>query len=287
MILRIGVTCLLCVAIQATAQAQTVRFTTNVGSYDMVLNPGNDPNLQPLVDNLLSYVGLGSYHMSAINRAADGDPANPNDDFVMQMGGFLAFPPIPNQFANYLTPVNQLSPVVTDGNNDGLVDFNTISNTRGTVSLALSTGNLNSGGSSFFVNLKDNSFLDSQGFVPFAFVEDMTTIDLILGLDQVDISTAVGSPGNLAFIDVPVTTDGRMVYVQGVSIVESADDFSFIGPISGALDLPYESSAGPAAPANFSASLELATVPEPSSLLLALLAGLAVCGVGVRRRLAS
>jgi hypothetical protein len=54
----------------APASAQTLRFDTSVGSFDMELNPTNDSNLQPLVDNIVAYVGLGRYHYTAINRAA-------------------------------------------------------------------------------------------------------------------------------------------------------------------------------------------------------------------------
>src|SRR5918995_108191 len=74
--------------------AQTVRFMTNVGSFDMVLNPNNDPNLQRLVGNLVAYVGRGRYHFTAVNRAVEGN-AGTADDFVLQMGGFNAFPTTP------------------------------------------------------------------------------------------------------------------------------------------------------------------------------------------------
>ncbi len=77
--------------LHGAAAAQTMRFETSVGSFDMVLNPTNDPNLQPLVDNLVAYIGLGRYDHTAINRADEGG-AGTADDLVLQMGGFLAFP---------------------------------------------------------------------------------------------------------------------------------------------------------------------------------------------------
>src|SRR5690606_35600878 len=134
------------------------RFNTNVGSFDMILNPNNDPNLQPLVDNIVAYIGLGRYHFTAINRAVEGQ-AGAADDFVLQMGGFQAFPPVPDLWATMVRSVDALDPVVVDANDDGQVDFNFSPNTRGTVSLALQAGQPNSGTSSFFINLKDNSEL--------------------------------------------------------------------------------------------------------------------------------
>src|SRR5215213_3042096 len=168
MLKRIGAAAALLLVIQSGAVAQTMRFTTNVGSFDMVLNPTNDPNLQPLVDNIVAYIGLGRYHFSAVNRAADGN-AGTADDFVLQMGGFMGFPPLPELWPSLNTPIDKLNDgVVVDADGDGQVDFTALSNTRGTVSLALSAGNPNSGTSSFFVNLGSNTFLDDQGFVPFA-----------------------------------------------------------------------------------------------------------------------
>lgn len=271
------------------ANAQTVRFTTNVGSFDMVLNPDQDANLQPLVDNLIAYVGLGRYHFSAINRASDGSSDAASDDFVLQMGSFLGFPPTPELWPDYLTSIEAFSPIVVDSDGDGEVDFTTRSNERGTVSLALSAGNPNSGTSSFFINLGDNEFLDAQGFVPFARIEDMETIDRIMALSQIDLSSALGQSGNLAFADVPLTEDGRMVVVTDVEVVEADEDFSFVGPIATALEIAQRGSSSFTAPSASSLippvqSQISAEVPEPGSLAAALAATLiALHGRGARR----
>ncbi|HEX6964051.1 MAG TPA: peptidylprolyl isomerase, partial [Lacipirellula sp.] len=226
----------------AVAQT-TMRFETNVGSFDMVLNPNNDPALQPIVDNIVAYIGLGRYHFSAVNRAADGSTPSADDDFVLQMGGFMGFPPVPDLWASLHKPIEKLSDgVVVDSDGDGQVDFNAISNTRGTVSMALQAGNPNSGTSSFFINLGDNNFLDDQGFVPFARIEDMATVDRIMRLTQTDLSQEVGQSGSLAYIDVPVTDDGLMVVVNDVDVVSAAPDFSFVGPIASALQLAQRNS---------------------------------------------
>ncbi len=234
-------------ALSGMATAQTVRFETSVGDFDIILNPTNDPNLQPVVDNFVAYVGLGRYSYTAINRAPQ--------DFVLQMGSFLGFPPTTDLWPSFLTRIEQFNPVVVDADGDGQVDFETQSNTIGTISLALSTGP-NTGSSSFFVNLGDNSFLDSQGFVPFAQIADMTTINTIMGLNQIDLSTSLGfEPGDDTFGDIPLTDDGRLVVIERVQVIEAPEDFSFVGPIATALQLASRSELAAAAAEQSAAAL--------------------------------
>ena len=276
MLTRIGLATVLALLTTSGAFAQTMRFTTNVGSFDMELNPNNDANLQPLVDNIVAYIGLGKYHFSSVNRAADGE-AGTSDDFVLQMGGFMGFPATPDLWASLHKPIEKLNDgVVVDGNGDGQVDFGAISNTRGTVSLALQSGQPNSGTSSFFVNLGDNAFLDSQGFVPFARISNMTTIDKIMQLTQRDLSGQIGQDGNLTYTDVPLTEDGRIVVVKSVKVIDAAPNFSFVGPIADALALAARNEAAAATAAQAAlladpvaveaATPAVAAVPEPSTI---------------------
>jgi cyclophilin family peptidyl-prolyl cis-trans isomerase len=298
------------------AAAQTLRFQTNVGSFDMRLNPTNDANLQPLVDNLVAYVGLGRYSHTAINRAVEGG-AGTADDFVLQMGSLLAFPTDPDLWAPLHTGIQPLTPVTVDANGDGQVDFTARSNTRGTVSLALQQGNPNSGTSSFFINLGDNSsILDSQGFVPFASIPNMQPINQIMRLMQRDLSDEVGQSGSLTYTDVPLTDDGFIVVLEKVTVVTAPADFSFVGPIASALQLQQRNASPSASLSSSSANLEAidpiadalaetldkpsetampsqvalqpaaasssaGAVPEPASLGLA---GLALAALAARRR---
>lgn len=216
---------LLAAILAGGAHAQTMRFETSVGSFDMVLNPTGDANLQPIVDNIVAYIGLGRYHHTVINRADEG--------FVLQMGSFLGFPSTPNDFLGLLQEIRRLDPVVVDANGDGQVDFSALSNTRGTVSLALSSGGPNTGTSSFFVNLGDNSSLNSQGFVPFARINDMTTVDRIMDLERTNLT---GNPSDLTFGDVPLTEQDRLVILKSVRVLQAAPEFSFTGPIAAALE---------------------------------------------------
>jgi peptidyl-prolyl cis-trans isomerase A (cyclophilin A) len=305
MLKRLAAAAAVLLVIHTGAVAQTMRFTTNVGSFDMVLNPTDDPNLQPIVDNIVAYIGLGRYHFSALNRAADGN-AGTADDFVLQMGGFMGFPNVPDLWARLHTPIEKLNDgVVVDADGDGQVDFNALSNTRGTVSLALAAGNPNSGTSSFFINLGSNTFLDDQGFVPFARIENMITIDKIMQLMQTDLSDEVGQPGNLAYSDVPLTEAGKLVVVKDVEVVEADPGFSFVGPIASALQLINRNSTSASALtagleeeslANLlsddslllndpptQADIAAAAVPEPSTVALGLL-GIFASFMASRRR---
>ena len=227
--------------------AQTVRFNTNVGNFDMELNPDSDDNLQVLVDNLLAYVEAGRYNNTVINRAADNDDTNPDNDFVLQMGSFVIdsiFPPATSADLS-ANPIETFDPVTVDRDDDRVVDFPTESNTRGTVSLALSNGP-NTGTSSFFVNLGDNSQLDSQGFVPFATIPDMSTIDLIMQLSNVDFYNT----SSLTFHDIPMIDNGTFVYIEEAFV---------LGAVVAA-------SAGEG---SGSGALNAIAVPEPPALVLA------------------
>jgi cyclophilin family peptidyl-prolyl cis-trans isomerase len=296
MLTRIGLATVLALLTTTGAFAQTMRFNTSVGSFDMELNPNNDANLQPLVDNIVAYIGLGKYHFSAVNRAADAQPGTA-DDFVLQMGGFMGFPTNPDFWASMHTPIEKLNDgVVVDANGDGTVDFSAISNTRGTVSLALQSGQPNSGTSSFFINLGDNNFLDSQGFVPFARISNMATIDKIMQLTQRDLSGQIGQSGNLAYTDVPLTDDGKIVVVKSVQVIDAAEDFSFVGPIMNHLKLVADNEAAAAAAALAAqtapisdpiaaeaAAPAVSAVPEPSTVALGAL-GLLGAFLAARRK---
>lgn len=297
---------LLAAALAAPAAAQTVRFETSVGSFDMLLNPTNNANLQPHVDNLLANVAAGVYQRSVVNRAVT--------DFVLQIGSFQTesekVAEIPELgFAS----TNAFDSVVVDEDNDGSVDFSTagLTNSRGTVSLALSAGNANSGSASFFVNLVDNSFLDSQDFIPFAEIADMATIDRIMNQQIVDFSSAVGQNGSLAYTDVPLAGDGDLIVIESAAVISEGNQF-FVGPLRNAFgfdDVPEvevaasedpaadmalsdlltdeeladfiaENGAPPESLANISSAIETIStstaIPEPTSLLLASLGLLAL-----------
>lgn len=239
----------------ASLPAQTIRFDTNVGTFDMKLNPTGNPFLQGHVDNMLAYVESGRYDATVINRAAT--------NFVLQMGGFQApFLTLPSSF-NAFPSVPADPPVIVDQNGDRQVDFDLggLSNTRGTVSLALSN-NPNTGTSSFFVNLNDtNNFLDNSGFVPFAVIENMETVNLIMALEQANLDP---SGGNLAAINIPILENNKLVVVERAFIVNTPQaiiDAAMANNTLGSTTTPPSSLAD--------GDQALATVPEPSTVILA------------------
>ena len=262
--------CLLVVPVTA----QTVRFDTNVGHFDLVLNPTNNPNLQGHVDNILTYVEDGAYDLTVINRADEG--------FVLQLGGFdlaggLSLPTTFSAFPG-VTPND---PVIVDADNDGAVDFDVsdLLNTRGTVSLALSTS-ANTGTSSFFINLIDNPGLDAAAlrFVPFATVVDFSTIDLIFSLNQTDFAD-----GTLAGDDVPMLPDNTAVFLERVFVLdeEIAAASALALPFTDSVDIEDElaSTIGSDALALSASSTPAVTaiaVPEPPALVLAIGAIMAI-----------
>ena len=197
----------LCITQQAIAQL--VLFETNFVDFQVELNPTNNPDLQPLVDNFLNYVESDRYDNVIINRAVDG--------FVLQMASFEAVNSLVSETnVSDFVPITKFDPVVTDADNNGTADFDTtgLSNTFGEIALALSAGNLNSGTSSFYINLDDNAFLDSQGFIPFARIVDMDPINQIMSLDTFALDS------NLTFNNVPVVPTDSFLVITRASVPE-------------------------------------------------------------------
>lgn len=215
MAIRVAATFALCLVLLPSSWAQTVRFDTNVGNIDMILNPTGNVNLKGHVDNILNYVESGRYDFSVLNRAPDG--------FVLQMGGFvtpsITVPTVREDFVG----IESFGNVTVDFDNDGAVDFNTeeLLNDRSTVTLALS-GPPNTGGSSFFINVADNNFLDPQGFVPFARIVDMSTVDFVMNLDDRNLfgDPTTGPFANPTFTDVPLLENDIQVYVQRAFVLD-------------------------------------------------------------------
>jgi cyclophilin family peptidyl-prolyl cis-trans isomerase len=205
--------------------AQTVRFKTTAGDFDVVLNPTNKPSLQGHVDNFLNYVMTGRYDNTVINRA--------DENFVLQMGGFKTSSPQVPTTVDGFTPIATFAPITgVPAASVGL------SNVPGTVSLALSGGpggtNRNSGTSSFFINLNNNTSLDND-FTVFASVPNMTTVNTIMGLSQVDLTADPNfgvSPGNLAFSDVPLLANGNLVQItRAILIPKVVGDYNLFNNV--------------------------------------------------------
>ena len=151
----------LCAAlIGAPALAQKVRLTTSLGDIVVELDKEKAPKS---VDNFLQYVKAGHYDGTIFHRVID--------NFMIQGGG--------------------MKPDMSEKPTRGPIPLesrNGLSNERGTLAMAR-TGDPNSATAQFFINLKDNAFLDQansrdgNGYAVFGKV--------VAGMDVVDKIKAV------------------------------------------------------------------------------------------------
>lgn len=181
------------VIVAVTAKSGTttdtrVRFHTSMGDFVMEMESQKSPNT---VANFLQYVDDGFYNNTIIHRVVPG--------FVIQGGGF----------ETGMVQKTPRDPV------DGEAP-NGLSNVRGTVAMALTAGNPDSGTSQWFVNLVDNTFLDNQNFTVFARVVE--------GMSIVDQITTVQTTSRNGFDDVPVTD------VTVITVERLADEDGLISP---------------------------------------------------------
>jgi peptidyl-prolyl cis-trans isomerase A (cyclophilin A) len=141
----------------SAVQAQTVRLTTTQGDIVLQLDAAKAPKS---VENFLQYVKSGHYNGTIFHRVIDG--------FMIQGGG--------------MTPDMKEKPTRAP---IPLEAKNGLNNTRGTVAMAR-TMDPNSATAQFFVNVKDNGFLDAaqsqdgNGYAVFGkVVQGMDVVDKI------------------------------------------------------------------------------------------------------------
>ena len=148
-----------------------IRFETSLGDFTVELFEKDAPLS---VANFLSYIDAGFFDGTIFHRIVPG--------FVIQGGGFT----------EDMTQKKTQSPVKNEADNGR-------KNKRGTLSMAR-TSDINSATSQFFVNLKDNEFLDhSRGNFGYAVFAQVTE-----GMDVIDKIAAVETGRKRGFDDVPV-----------------------------------------------------------------------------------
>jgi len=135
-----------------------IRFQTTLGDFTIELYPKEAP---VTVENFMRYVREEFFDGLIFHRVIPG--------FVIQGGGLT---PDMSQKSNHPPIKNEAT--------------NGLKNERGSLSMAR-TNDINSATSQFFVNLKDNDFLDhkpgSYGYAVFAkVIEGMDVIDEIAGV---------------------------------------------------------------------------------------------------------
>ena len=183
-ILTIVLAAMLLLAVPAFA-VDVVVIETNYGDITVELNTGKAPQS---VANFLTYADTGHYINTIFHRVIK--------DFMIQGGNFTT----------EMVPKKNRAPIKNEATNG-------LRNLRGTIAMAR-TGVVDSATSQFFINLKDNGFLDHKntttrgyGYTVFGKV--------IKGMDVVDkIGTSPTHTFN-RFPDVPV----EPVIIQSVKRV--------------------------------------------------------------------
>jgi cyclophilin family peptidyl-prolyl cis-trans isomerase len=148
-----------------------IRFETNLGDFTIEFFEKEAPLS---VANFISYIDDEHFDGTIFHRVVPG--------FVIQGGGFT----------EDMTQKKTKTPVKNEADNG-------LKNSRGTLSMAR-TNDINSATSQFFVNLKDNDFLDhSRGNFGYAVFAKVTE-----GMDVIDKIAAVSTGRKKGFDDVPV-----------------------------------------------------------------------------------
>jgi peptidyl-prolyl cis-trans isomerase A (cyclophilin A) len=163
----------LALASAQAALAQNVKLATSMGDIVVQLDAAKAPKT---VDNFVQYVKSGHYNGTVFHRVIDG--------FMIQGGG--------------MTPDMREKPTRAP---IPLESRNGLSNQRGTLAMAR-TNDPNSATAQFFINVKDNAFLDAarspdgNGYAVFGKV--------VQGMDIVDKIRKVQTGQKGPYGDVPV-----------------------------------------------------------------------------------
>ena len=167
------------------ASSTQVKVETNMGSFVLELNDKAAPKT---VANFLTYVKSGFYKNTLFHRVI------PN--FMIQGGGFITD----------MEEKETRAPIPLESRNG-------LTNRRGTIAMAR-TNNPNSATSQFFINVRDNHFLDAtqsqdgNGYAVFGkVISGMETVDAIAGVK----THSVGY-----YDDVPI----RDVVIKNMSITK-------------------------------------------------------------------
>jgi cyclophilin family peptidyl-prolyl cis-trans isomerase len=148
-----------------------IRFETSLGDFTVELFEKEAPISAA---NFLAYIDEGFFDSTIFHRIVPG--------FVIQGGGFT----------EDMSQKRTKAPIKNEADNG-------LKNERGTLSMAR-TNDINSATSQFFVNLKDNEFLDhSRGNFGYAVFGKVTE-----GMDVIDKIAAVETGRKKGFDDVPV-----------------------------------------------------------------------------------
>ena len=168
-----------------TKETKLIKLSTNIGDITLELYADKAPET---VANFLKYTKEGKLNGTIFHRLI------PN--FMIQGGGHL---PDMSQIATF-------DPIINESSNN-------ISNKKGTIAMAI-TSSPNSATSQFFINLRDNEFLDKTnaadgyGYCVFGQVTE--------GIEIVEQIGGVATGNNAGHSDVPIEN----VVINSVEIIE-------------------------------------------------------------------
>ena len=166
-------------------ETKLIKLTTTKGNIVIKLFADKAPET---VKNFLNYTGNGNYNGTIFHRVIE--------NFMIQGGGLL---PDMSEFASN-------APVVNESNND-------LSNKKGTIAMAR-TSDPHSATSQFFINLKDNDFLDKKnapdgyGYCVFG--------EVVEGIEIVEEIGTVSTGNKNGHSDVPQDT----ITIETVEIIK-------------------------------------------------------------------
>ena len=160
-----------------------IEMQTTAGNIELELWPDIGPCT---VNNFLTYMNSGRYDGTFIHRTVDS--------FVVQGGGY-----------EYDSGTDTFSKIVRD---PAVVNEPGQSNLTGTIAMARIGGQVHSATSEFFINLADNTPLDTvdEGFTVFGEVvpEDMSVVDGIGTLPRLVGRWSLNTPLRESFGELPV-----------------------------------------------------------------------------------
>ena len=191
--LALGLICLLGLFVSAHSQTNPqVKFVTTAGEFVVELYPDKTPNT---VENFLSYVRDGHYNGTIFHRVIN--------NFMIQGGGY------DTKYEEKTTR----APIKHEGAEAAAKGG--LRNTTGTLAMAR-TNNPHSASAQFFINVKDNDFLDhrapsGQGWGYVAFGKVISGMDVITRIKHMPTG-----PGGPFPTDVPL----NQVVIQSATLVK-------------------------------------------------------------------
>jgi cyclophilin family peptidyl-prolyl cis-trans isomerase len=199
----------LCLVAAAPASANPiVRFTTNLGTFDVELFESQVPTT---VANFLSYVNAGSYTNSIIHRSTTDNPA---DIQIVQGGGFVL---TTTATSASLDPIVTGAPILLDA---------ILPNLQGTIAMAR-TNDPNSATSGWYFNVTDNPQLDATpgvpgtGYTVFGRIVpgDLSVLDAIAGVELFNASAYLGPAFSELPLFAPELNPNNLVMVNSIAAV--------------------------------------------------------------------